>query len=1158
MSDLLAALRERVVVFDGAMGTQIQAANLSLDEYWGKEGNSEVLNLSRPDVIANIHRAYFDAGADAVETNTFGANLVVQGEYEMADKVYDLNVIGARIAKEVASSYTDRPRWVIGSVGPGTKLPSLGHTTFDELEASYALQIKGLVDGGADAIIIETCQDMLQVKSAVAGAVSAFTETKTKLPLIVQVTVETTGTMLLGTEIAAALTALEPYQEIDVVGMNCATGPVEMTEHVRYLCQSSSKFVSVLPNAGLPELRDGKPYYPLSAEEFVRHQTTFVKEFGSNIAGGCCGTTPEHIKQLSEAMRDAQPLDRSQSRLDAGCSSLYIAQPFHQDTSFFVIGERCNVQGSRKFKEIVGAEDWDSTVRVAKEQIREGAHALDVSVDFTGRDGVPDMDEVISRFRTAVTLPVFLDSTEPQVIEAGLKLLGGRAVINSINLEEGEGEESRLMRNLRLAKRFGAACVALAIDERGQATTKEWKLEVCKRLAEIADREAGLQPSDLIFDTLVFPISTGMEEQRRAALETIEAVRAIKTEIPGSFTSLGISNVSFGLSPAGRQVLNSIFLHEAVEAGLDAAIVSPAQILPMSRIEERQREVGLDLVYDRRRDGYDPLQEFIALFEGVEHQRATKEDLSHLPLDERLKRRIIDGEREGLEADLDEALETKPALDIINTNLLDGMKVVGDLFGAGEMQLPFVLQSAETMKAAVSHLEPHMEKAEGDGSKGRIVLATVKGDVHDIGKNLVDIILTNNGYSVVNLGIKQPITSIIEAAERENADVIGLSGLLVKSTIVMREDLEELNRRELHRFPVLLGGAALTRSYVEKDLREIYNGRVFYGRDAFEGLHTMDQLMAEKRGGAAVEAAPKEKRVRERAVAVQETERPARSDVAIDVPLPAAPFFGSRVVKGLNTPEIARYLNKKTLFRGQWQFRPKKGQSREEYDAFIQAEAEPVLRSTLERALAERLLEPSVVYGYFPAQSEGDDLIVYDPDDHTREWVRFTFPRQPRGRFLCISDFFRPVSSGEMDVVAFHVVTMGQRVSERAAELFEANEYREYLYLHGLGVEMAEALAEFWHKRIRSELGIADDDASTIEELFDQGYRGSRYSFGYPACPNLEDQKQIFDLLDPERIGVSLSEEFQLVPEQSTSAIIVHHPEAKYFSVGRAAITPAE
>ena len=1156
MADLLTTLRNRVLIFDGAMGTQIQAADLSLDDFWNKEGNSEVLNLSKPDVIADIHARYLQAGADAVETNTFGGNLVVQGEYEMADQVYELNLTGAKIAKEVAASFTDRPRWVIGSIGPGTKLPSLGHATFDELEASYALQSRGLIEGGSDALIIETCQDMLQVKTAVAGAVAAFEQTGRKLPLIVQVTIETTGTMLLGTEIAAALTALEPFDAIDVIGINCATGPVEMTEHVRFLCQSSRKFVSVLPNAGLPELRQGKPFYPLTPEEFVRHHSVFVKEFGTNIAGGCCGTTPEHIKLLADTLGGTAPKDRSDASLEPGSASLYVAQPFHQETSFLVIGERCNVQGSRKFKELVGNEDFDSTVRVAKDQTREGAHALDVSVDFTGRDGVADMAEVISRFRTQVTLPIVLDSTEPQVIEAGLKLLGGRAVINSINLEEGEGDDTRLMRNLALAKKFGAACVALAIDERGQATTKEWKLEVCKRLVDLAREHGGLRPEDLIFDTLVFPITTGMEEQRRAGVETLEAIKAVKEEIPGAFTSLGISNVSFGISPAGRQVLNSVFLHEAVQHGLDAAIVSPAQILPMSRIDERQREVALDIIYDRRRAGYDPLQIYIALFEGVDSTRATKEDLSHLPLEERLKRRIIDGEREGLEADLDEALTKRPALEIINTHLLDGMKVVGDLFGSGEMQLPFVLQSAETMKAAVAHLEPHMEKA-GDGGKGKIVLATVKGDVHDIGKNLVDIILTNNGYTVFNIGIKQPITSIIEAAEREGADVIGLSGLLVKSTVVMREDLEELNRRELHGYPVLLGGAALTRSYVEDDLRALYKGKVFYGRDAFEGLHTMDALMAEKRGEKAVEAAPKPKRVRASVAVTERDPIPERSEVAVDVPVPAAPFLGSRIVKGLNTLEIASYLNKTALFRGQWQFRPKKGQPREEYDAFIEAEAEPVFRSTLDRCISEGLLVPAVVYGYFEAQSEGDDLIVYDPTDAGREAVRFTFPRQPRGRFLNIADFFRPVSSGERDTVAFHVVTMGSKISERAAELFEANEYREYLYLHGLGVEMAEALAEFWHKRIREELGVAGDDSADVAGLFDQGYRGSRYSFGYPACPNLEDQKQIFDLLDPERIGVALSEEFQLQPEQSTSAIIVHHPEAKYFSVGRPAIKPA-
>jgi 5-methyltetrahydrofolate--homocysteine methyltransferase len=1150
----LETLKERVVVFDGAMGTQIQAAALTLDDFRGKEGNSEVLNLSRPDVIRQIHAAYLDAGADAVETNTFGANLVVQGEYEMADQVYDLNVAGARLAREVASSYADRPRWVIGSIGPGTKLPSLGHASFDELAASYGIQARGLIDGGADALIIETCQDLLQTKSAIAGCLDAFAGAGMKLPLIVQVTIESTGQMLLGSEIGAALTALEPYDVIDVVGINCATGPLEMTEHVRYLCQHSRRPVSVLPNAGLPELRDGKTFYPLTPEELLRHQRVFVEEFGTAIAGGCCGTTPAHIKLLAEALIDHAQKPR-EPKHEPGCSSLYIPQPFKQDVSFFVIGERCNTLGSKKFKELIAAEDFDGTVQVAKEQIREGAHALDVCIDFTGRDGVRDMTEIASRYRTQSTLPLFLDSTEPAVIETALKLVGGRSVINSINLEEGIGPDTRLMRNLALAKRFGAAVIALAIEEKGQATTADWKLAVCKRMHDVC-LENGLEPHDIIFDTLVFPISTGLEEARRAGIETLDAVQRVTEEFPHSFTSLGVSNVSFGLSPAGRQVLNSVFLHEAVARGLSAAIVSPAKIVPMARIPDEQREAALDLIYDRRPGGRDPLQHYLTVFEGVGTASAAREDLATLPLEERLKRRIIDGERQGLEPDLDEALTSYPALEIINTFLLDGMKVVGDLFASGEMQLPFVLQSAETMKQSVAHLEPHMDKV-GDGSKGRIVLATVKGDVHDIGKNLVDIILTNNGYTVYNIGIKQPIQSIIDTAERERCDAIGLSGLLVKSTLVMREDLEELNRRELHHYPVLLGGAALTRSYVERDLRELYRGHVFYGRDAFEGLRTMDALMTAKREGKplAIETAPKPK-IERAATVVSTNGVTERSAVAADVPVPQPPFTGSRVVKGLALPEIAAYVNKVALFRGQWQYRRKKEQSQEEYEAFIEEKVEPIFRSWLDRCIAEQVLVPSVVYGYFPAQSEGNDLIVYRDDGS--EWVRFGFPRQPRDRRLCIADFFRPVSSGEMDTAAFHVVTMGSRASEVAQELFAANQYTDYLYLHGLSVEMAEALAELWHRRIREELGIAGDDAPTIPGLFGQGYRGSRYSFGYPACPNLEDQQQIFALLDPQRIGVGLSEEFQLQPEQSTSAIIVHHPEAKYFSVGRPAIVPSD
>ena len=1149
MSSFLQALNERVLIFDGAMGTQLHAAGLSLDDYWGQENNSEVLNLSRPDVVRDIHVKYLEAGADCVETNTFGGNMLVQGEYGQAEKTYDINVIGARLAREAVESFTDRPRWVVGSMGPGTQLPSLGQTTFERLEESYTVQARGLIDGGVDALLIETAFDLLQVKSAVAAVEDAFAATGKRVPLMVQVTIQPEGTMLLGSEIGAAVATLHAFDVVDSIGINCATGPVEMVEHVRYICQNSPRLVSVQPNAGLPEMVDGRAHYNLSPEELLKYHKIFVDEFGVNMVGGCCGTTPDHIKLLVENLRDHQKPERTVTT-EAGAASLYIPQPFKQATSFFVIGERANAQGSRRFKDLVDKADWDQTVQVARDQVREGAHAIDVNVDFVGRDGVADMREVISRFATQVTIPIVLDSTEPEVIEAGLKLIGGRPIINSINLEEGRGPDTRIEKNLRSARKYGAAVVAIAIDERGQATTAQWKLEASTAIYKVAVDEFGLRPQDIIFDCVVLPVSTGQEETRRAGLETLDGVEQVKKHFPDSFTSLGISNVSFGLKPAARQVLNSVFLHEAVARGLDMAIVSPAQILPMNRIDERAREVALDLIYDRRTDTFDPLQEFISLFEGVEgSSKRAIDELLELPLEERLKRRIIDGARDGLTADLDQALSKYSALDIINDFLLDGMKVVGELFASGEMQLPFVLQSAETMKAAVAHLEPHMEKVEG-GGKGKVVLATVKGDVHDIGKNLVDIILTNNGYTVFNLGIKQPIGSIIEAAEREKVDAIGLSGLLVKSTVVMREDLEELNRRELSHWPVILGGAALTRSYVEGDLRTIYNGKVFYGRDAFEGLHTMDALMTEKRGGVAVEAKPKEKRVRKTTPQIDVSEQPARSKVATDVPIPTAPFYGSRIVKALEIPKIAEYLNKVTLYRGQWEFKRKKGQSKEEYERFLKDEADPILRDLLATAISDQILQPAVVYGYFHAQSQGDDLIVYREDAKT-EWVRFTFPRQPRDRRLCISDFFRSVDSGEMDVIAFHLVTMGRRVSERARDLFAENRYRDYFYLHGFGVEMAEALAELWHQRIREELGIAGDDATTPEQLFDQGYRGSRYSFGYPACPNLEDQKQLFELLQPERIGVELTEEFQLDPEQSTSAIIVHHPEAKYFSVGR-------
>jgi 5-methyltetrahydrofolate--homocysteine methyltransferase len=1157
---LLAALRERVVVADGAMGTMLQSHDLDLDDFEGHEGCNEILNVTRPDVVGEVHDAYFAVGCDAVETNTFGANLANLAEYGISDRIHELSVAAARIAREVADGWStvDRPRWVIGSVGPGTKLPTLGHVSYADLRDAYTAEVAGLIEGGTDAVLVETAQDMLQAKAAVNGARRAFRAAGLKLPLFVQVTVETTGTMLLGTEIGAALTALEPL-EIDLIGLNCATGPAEMSEHLRYLARHAQVGLSCMPNAGLPELTADGAYYPLTPEQLADAHDTFTRDFGLALVGGCCGTTPEHLRAVVDRVGGRAVTPRK-PRPERGAASLYQHVPFRQDTTYLTIGERTNANGSKAFRDAMLAEHWDSCVEIAREQTRDGAHLLDVCIDYVGRDGVADMKQVAFRFATASTLPLVLDSTEPPVVEAGLECLGGRCVVNSVNYEDGDGPESRIARMMPLVREHGAGVVALTIDEEGQARSAEWKVRVASRLIDDLTGNWGMDVGDILVDCLTFPIATGQEETRRDGLETIEAIREVKRRYPGVQTTLGVSNVSFGLNPAARQVLNSVFLHEAVKAGLDSAIVHASKILPFARIPEEQREVALDLVYDRRRPAtandpaYDPLTKFLEIFEGVSaaDARATRaEELAGLPLGERLSRRIIDGERNGLEADLDEAMATgKTPLDIINDHLLEGMKVVGELFGSGQMQLPFVLQSAEVMKAAVGYLEPHMEKTD-EGGKGTIVLATVKGDVHDIGKNLVDIILTNNGYNVVNLGIKQPISAILDAANESRADVIGMSGLLVKSTVIMKENLEEMNSRGVSdKWPVLLGGAALTRAYVEVDLGELYTGQVRYAKDAFEGLRLMDAVMAVKRGepGAALPA-PRARRVqaRDRTEDLPASALPARSDVATDNPVPTPPFWGDRVVKGIALADYAAMLDERATFLGQWGLRPTRGADGPSYEELVETEGRPRLRMWLERLHAERMLEAAVVYGYFPCVSKGDDLIVLHEDGSER--LRFTFPRQRRDRFLCLADFFRPEESGEVDVVCFQLVTVGARISEVTADLFAKDAYRDYLELHGLSVQLTEALAELWHKRVREELGFGAEDAAELSEvLAHQGYRGSRYSFGYPACPDLEDRAKVVELLHPERIGVTLSEGFQLHPEQSTDAIVVHHPEAKYFN----------
>ena len=1155
-SSLRLALANRVVIADGAMGTMLQAANPTLEDFQGHEGCNEVLNITRPELVEDIHRRYFSVGVDAVETNTFGANLANLGEYGISERIFELAEAGARIARKAADSFStpDVPRWVLGSLGPGTKLPTLGHASYEELRSAYETASQGLIEGGADALLIETTQDLLQAKAAVNGARAAMNRCERDIVLIAQVTVETTGTMLLGSEIGAALNSLAALG-VDVVGMNCATGPAEMSEHLRTLSKSSPVAISCMPNAGLPVLKDGGAFYPLGAKELATSLSNFVDDYGVGLIGGCCGTTPEHLAEVVTKIHGRRVPERKLIK-EPGASSLYQFVPFRQDQTYMAIGERTNANGSKAFRDALIAEDWDACVEIAKDQIREGAHMLDLSVDYVGRDGVRDMSELAQRFATATTLPIVLDSTEPAVIKAGLEHLGGRCVINSVNYEDGDGPDSRFARIMPIAKEHGAALVALTIDESGQARDREWKLRVARRLIKDLHEKWNVAISDIIIDCLTFPIATGQEETRRDGIETIEAIRQLKKEFPDVQTTLGVSNVSFGLNPAARIVLNSVFLSEATSAGLDSAIVHPSKIMPIARIPEEQRSVALDLIYDRRKfDGenciYDPLSKFLELFEGVEvksTRQSRAAELAALPLTDRLVKRIIDGEKQGLEEDLQSARESGIApLVIINDYLLEGMKVVGELFGKGEMQLPFVLQSAEVMKNAVALLEPYMEKSDST-DRGSILLATVKGDVHDIGKNLVDIILTNNGYRVVNLGIKQTINQIIDAAEESRVDVIGMSGLLVKSTVIMKENLEELDNRGLAaKWPVLLGGAALTRTFVEADLASKFPGTVRYAKDAFEGLSLMDSIMGEKRGTPGVSLPPlKERRTRVTNLDAPSTSDTTRSDVSATNSVPKPPFWGSRVIKGIPLAEYSSMLDERALFVGQWGL---KG-SKNSYEEMVINEGRPRLRALINEAQSQGWLNAAVVYGYFPCYSDGNDLVILHHDESSfgTERLRFSFPRQRRDRRLCISDFFRSKDSGQIDVVAFHVVTMGQSVSEATSHLFEANNYREYLELHGLSVQLTEALAEHWHGRIREELNVHSDDSSDLGEILDQGYRGSRYSFGYPACPDLEQQTQLCALLEPERIGVTLSEEFQLHPEQSTSAIIVHHPEAKYFN----------
>lgn len=1163
MSTFLEALNQRILLCDGGTGSLVQAMNLDIArDFDGRENCTEVLNRTRPDVVREIHRNYLAAGSDMVQTNSFGGSPITLAEFDLQDEAFELNRAAAILAREAIDEFAHdgRDRFVVGSIGPGTRLPSLGHIPYDPLEAALALQAEGLIAGGVDAILIETCQDTLQIKAAVNGVKIARARLGTATPIMVQVTVETTGTLLVGPDIGAAATVIHAL-DVPIIGLNCATGPQEMAEHVKYLSENWPGRISIQPNAGLPELRDGKTFYPLSPEEMQRWVRRFVLEDGVNIIGGCCGTNPKHIGALDAMLREIEggkvrPAPKARSfHWVPSVASLYSQVPLRQENAYLSIGERCNANGSKAFREAQAANDWDKCVAMGREQVKEGSHTLDICTAYVGRDEVSDMTEVVSRMRGSVNAPLVIDSTEYPALEAAMKLYGGKPIINSINFED--GEEPAAMR-LRLAKKFGAAMVALTIEEAGMAKTAADKLRVARRLYDFAVNQHGLPASDLMFDPLTFTICTGNEDDRKLGVETLDAIEQIAREMPDVQIILGLSNISFGLNAAARHVLNSVYLDHATRRGLTGAIVHLSKIMPLHKIPAEEVKIAEDLIFDRRAEGYDPLQAFIALFADRKGEAAVKKARAETP-EERLTQRIVDGDRQGIEQDLEEAMQKHPPLDIINNFLLDGMKVVGELFGSGKMQLPFVLQSAETMKTAVAYLEPFMEKLEGQ-EKGTIVLATVKGDVHDIGKNLVDIILTNNGYRVVNLGIKQPVAAIIEAAQKERADAVGMSGLLVKSTVIMRENLEEMTRLGLD-VPVFLGGAALTRKYVEEDcVRAYQSGRVAYARDAFDGLDLMARVVNDnfdshlheiqaKRAGRPSNqkklGAPSEAAIT-RPIDYEES-RLRRGELAKGVTVPVPPFWGPQVIEDVALKALVPYLNETMLYQFQWGFE-KAGRALDEYRAYAAREIRPIMSRLVEQCQREGILKPQAVYGYWKAAAEGNDVILFD-EGGEREVSRFAFPRQAKEGGLCIADFFRDVSSGERDVIGLQVVTIGQQASEIARQWFADNRYQDYLYLHGLSVEMAEALAEYVHKKIRGELGFSHEDDRDIDRMLKQGYRGSRYSFGYPACPNLADQRKLLDLLRAERIGIEMADEDQLHPEQSTSAIVLHHPQAKYFSV---------
>ncbi len=1173
-----------LIIFDGGTGTSFQNLNLTADDFGGKEleGCNENLVLSSPKIVEKVHNSFLEAGCHVIETNTFGASSIVLDEYDIKNKAYEINKNAALIAKKAAAKYAsvDKPRFVAGSIGPTTKLPTLGHINFDELKESYKEQIYGLTDGGVDLLLIETCQDVLQIKSALLASKEVLDSKNIDIPIMVSITMETTGTMLVGSDIASALTILEPFN-IDILGLNCATGPEQMKEHIKYLSENSPFAISCIPNAGLPENIGGVAHYRLKPIELKMQLMNFIYDFNVQLIGGCCGTTPEHIKYLSsiidEIIDNEMPNKNGKNNLSGyipSASSIYNSVPYKQDNSILIVGERLNASGSKKVRELLNNDDWDGLVSIAKQQQKENAHVLDVNVDYVGRDGVKDMKEITSRLVTNINLPLMIDSTDADKMESGLKSAGGKCIINSTNYEDGN---ERFDQVLNLALGYGSGLVVGTIDEDGMARNADKKYEIAKRAIN-RTRECGLSDYELFFDPLALPISTGIEEDRLNAKETITAISKIRENFPEIHIILGISNISFGLSPLSRINLNSIFLDECIKAGLDSAIIAPNKILPLSKISEETKKLCLDLIYDKRKFEddiciYDPLVELTKAFQDLSIQdfkKASSEN-KNLTLEESLKNHIIDGEKIGLEDQLNKALKKYKPLEIINTFLLDGMKVVGDLFGSGQMQLPFVLQSAETMKYAVSILEPHMETVEENISNGKLLIATVKGDVHDIGKNLVDIILTNNGYDVINLGIKQDVSAIIDAQKKHNADCIAMSGLLVKSTAFMKDNLEAFNNEDIS-VPVILGGAALTPKFVNEDCSKIYKGKILYGKDAFTDLKFMNEYMDNKKKGnwSNTEGFINNEGIDINLASSKSNSQAVKKSISIDIETSKlnlkenfirskfineeepiqAPFLGTKVLHEIDIDlnKLIFYLDTKALFSGQWQIKKGKNQSVDEYNNYLDSYAKPLLDRWLETIVEKKLISPKAVYGYFRCGRKDNSIFLFD-DKSLNKISEFNFPRQKSGNNLCIADFYCDLKKDKpIDIFPMQAVTMGDIASEYSQKLFKEDKYSDYLLFHGLTVQLAEALAEYVHALVRIECGFRTEEPDKNREILAQKYRGARYSFGYPACPKVSDSNIQLSLLDAKRISLTMDESEQLHPEQSTTAIISLHSKAKYFS----------